>query len=62
MDTPGAGDGNRTRDTLLGGQMLYRLSYTDVACPGRRYNIAPGLPVFPGRQKTEKGGHYARAQ
>lgn len=30
MDTPGAGDGNRTRDTLLGGQMLYRLSYTDV--------------------------------
>ena len=49
----GVGDGDRTRDPLLGRQMLYRLSYTDVGCPGRRMNGAPGLPVFPGRQKEE---------
>lgn len=30
------------------------LSYTDVVCPGQRMNDAPGLPVFPGRQKQKE--------
>lgn len=34
--------------------MLYRLSYTDVPCPGRCMNNAPGLPVFPGRQSNRR--------
>ena len=32
------------------------LSYTDIDAQGEDANSAPGLPVFPGRQTTEKKG------
>lgn len=42
----GAGDGNRTRDPLLGRQMLYQLSYTDVYGQGFHAKKPQHFPSF----------------
>ena len=45
----GVGDGDRTRDPLLGWQMLYRLSYTDVDPGGMKAQppafLTPSVPL-----------------
>lgn len=49
----GAGDGNRTRVACLEGRCSTIELHRRV-CPGRRSYRAPGLPVFPGRQKQKE--------
>lgn len=53
MVTHGAGDGNRTRVACLEGRCSTIELHRRV-CPGRRSYRAPGLPVFPGRQKQKE--------
>ena len=54
--THGAGDGNRTRVACLEGRCS-TIELHRRMCPGRRSYRAPGLPVFPGRQKQKEEDH-----
>ncbi len=43
----GAGDGTRTRDSLLGKQVLYQLSYPRLRCPRILHPPVPACPTQP---------------
>ena len=43
MKFNGAGDGTRTRDHLLGRQMLYQLSYSRITSGGGRIRTCEGF-------------------